>query len=63
MADEWKYSTMEEVNNFKDWEFVLIDSEHQKKLNQWRHQYLLRIISTCQLNDSIRILIARKEIK
>lgn len=54
---------MNEENNYKEWEFVLVDSEHQKKLNQWRHQYLLRIISMC-LNSTgtLLILLARREL-
>ncbi len=51
------------IEDYREWEFVLVDSEHQKKLNQWRHQYSLRIISMCPWGETIRILIARKEIK
>jgi hypothetical protein len=49
-------------DNYKDWEFILIDSDIQKKLNNWRHTYLIRILGITNLNDITRVLIARKEI-
>jgi hypothetical protein len=50
-------------DDFKEWEFVIVDSELQKKLNQWRHIYLLRIISVdlaCPSEPTA--LIARRKI-
>ena len=50
--------------NYTDWDFVLVTEEHQKKLNQWRHKYYIRIVGMTQTNSiNLSILIARKEIK
>jgi hypothetical protein len=57
MNDEWKYSTMEEAYNYKDWEFVFVDSEIQKKLNQWRHTYLIRILAMDVVLGSTQVLL------
>lgn len=50
-------------NDFRDWEFVVVDQEIQKKLNQWRHLYKLRIVygfSTGGMRDPA-LIIARKK--
>ena len=57
-----KMSKEDMEDNYKDWEFILIDSDIQKKLNNWRHTYLIRILGITNLNDITRVLIARKEI-
>jgi hypothetical protein len=52
---------MEEINDFREWEFVLVDSEIQKKLNQWRHTYYIRIVAMdVVLGSTPVLLIARR---
>lgn len=46
--------------DFKDYEFILVTEEIQKKLNQWRHIYRLRIIAMTANEGILTLLIARK---
>lgn len=52
--------------DYTEWEFVLVDEEIQKKLNQWRHKYYIRILNMVSkpttAGYSLVLLIARKEI-
>ena len=43
-------------------EYIVItesDSDIQKKLNQWRHIYHIKILGMCSRNDSVTYLIVR----
>jgi hypothetical protein len=55
---EWK---IEQPRDYSEWEFLLIDSEHQKKLNQWRHEYYIEVLQMTSCNGTPLILIVRKK--
>jgi hypothetical protein len=54
---------MELMDDYRGWEFILVTEEHQKKLNQWRHKYYIRIFNIIQAESGLSILLARKEIR
>ena len=61
-------SKEKQEEDYSEWEFILVTEEHQKKLNQWRHNYYIKFLSmnhTGAYQDyrGLIILIARKEIK
>ena len=53
------------VDDSPEWEYKLLKgkvSEVQMKLNQWRHQFIIRIkyVSTLSLDDTFLMVITRK---
>jgi hypothetical protein len=54
---------MDENNNdYKNWEFKLVDSDIQKILNQWRHEYFIKILQLTSCNGIPIALIVRRKI-
>lgn len=58
---EWKIDNKENETDLIDWDFIILDSEHQKKLNQWKHIYYLKILGMSNCNGPLIILLLRKK--